>query len=377
MHILIAPNAFKGSLSARNAADCIAEGFHQSKLSCGLTLFPVADGGDGTALLIGEKLKSKSVQKIVADPLGREIESDFEWVDKSKTAIIEMSSASGLRLLKNEELNPLLANTKGTGELITAALNLGAKEIILGVGGSTTVDGGCGLLAELGVRFLDEKQHEILNFPEGLISLKSIDISRLDSRLKNCKIIVLCDVKNTLLGKNGAAAVFGPQKGADEKQVIFLEKCLKQLNDITKQNLNVEMSEIIHGGAAGGVAASLSVFLKAELMNGIDYFLEIMEFDKALKGTDLVITAEGRLDDQTLEGKGPAGVAKKAKEKNIPVVILAGNCPLEPGEKMREIFDAIFPIGHGEIEKDLAIKNTAINLKRTSFEIGNLLAIRK
>lgn len=377
MHIIIAPNAFKASLSARQTADCIADGLRQSNLSCRLTLFPIADGGDGTASLIAEKMKSQSIKKTVHNPLGEKIQAKFSWIEKSKTAIIDMSEASGLRLLKKEELNPLKANSKGTGELIKSALDLGAKKIIMGVGGSATVDGASGLLAELGVRFLDDHQKEILNLPEGLISLKSIDLSGLDPRAKISKIMVLCDVKNTLLGENGAAAVFGPQKGADKKQVLFLEECMKRLNDITKQDLNVEMSSIFHGGAAGGMAAGLSVFLKAELVSGIDYFLDVMDFEETIKDAELVITAEGSLDEQTLEGKGPVGVAKKAKEKNIPVVILAGNVPIEPGKKMHEFFDAIFTIGHGVVPLNEAIQNTPMDLKRTACELGNVLAFKE
>lgn len=377
MHIIIAPNAFKGSLSARQAADFMAEGLHQSNLSCTLTIFPIADGGDGTATLIADKLKSESIEKSVHDPLGRKIEVAFGWVRQSKTALIEMSAASGLRLLKNKELNPLKATTKGTGELIKAALELGAKEIIIGVGGSATVDGAVGLLVELGVHFLDKDQKEILDLPEKLIYLNSIDLTELDPRLKTCKIIVLCDVENTLLGENGAASVFGPQKGADVKQVALLEKGLKQLNDIVRQDLGVDMAAIIYGGAAGGVAAALSAILKAELVSGIDYFLDIMEYEKCLKEADLVITAEGGLDDQTLEGKGPAGVANKAREKNIPVVMLAGNIPLEPGKKMHQYFEAIFPIGHGVVPLHEAMLNTAADLKRTTCQLGNLLAIKE
>lgn len=377
MHIIIAPNAFKGSLSASEAADHIADGLKESQLECRLTKFPIGDGGDGTAELIAEKWNVSTVKTTVHDPLGRKITAGFGWMDKSKTAIIEMSEASGLRLLKNEELNPLKANTKGTGELINAALDKGATKMILGVGGSATVDGASGLLLASGIRFLDEQEEEIRDFPKGLVNLKSIDTSGLDPRLKSCKIIVLCDVKNTLLGKEGAAAVFGPQKGADEKQVDLLEKCLAQFDEITRQDLNVDMSSIVHGGAAGGLAAGLSAFLKAELVSGIDYFLEVMGFEKVLKEADLVITAEGSLDNQTLDGKGPAGIAKLAQEKNIPIVILAGAIPLQPGKEMHRFFDAILPIGHAVVSLEEAIQNTAADLTRTAFELGNLLAIRE
>ncbi len=377
MHIIIAPNAFKGSLSATESAVCIAAGLQESKLQCRLTKFPIGDGGDGTAVLIAEKLNASTIQVTVHDPIGKTITADFGWLEESKTAIIEMSEASGLRLLEKNELNPVKANTKGTGELIKAALDKGATKIVLGVGGSATVDGASGLLMELGVRFFDEDREEIKDVPEGLIGLKSIDISGLDPRLENCEIIVLCDVKNKLLGTNGATAIFGPQKGADKTQVDLLEGCLAQLNKITREDLNVDMSAIIHGGAAGGLAAGLCAFLKADLVSGIDYFLKIMDFEEALKGADLVITGEGSLDEQTLEGKGPTGVAKQAKEKNIPVLMLAGAIPLQPGKEMHEYFDAILPIGHAVVSLEEAMNNTAADLTRTACEIGNILSIRK
>lgn len=374
MHIIIAPNAFKGSLSAKEAAACIADGLKQSSLNCRLTLFPIADGGDGTATLLAEKMKSQRINVTVHDPLGRSVEAGFGWLKETQTAFVEMSEASGLRLLKKEELNPLRANTKGTGELMHAALNQGAKKIIIAVGGSATIDGGCGLLSALGIRFLDENRKEIHDFPEGLSALKTIIIDALDPRLKTCEVVVLCDVKNKLLGKDGAAAVFGPQKGANGNQVILLEKCLKNFNEITKKTCGVDMSSILHGGAAGGVAAALSAFLEAELVSGIDYFLDLMEFDEMLIDADLVITAEGSLDEQTLEGKGPFGVAERARIKNIPVVALAGKIPQTISSKMHEYFSAIFSIGHESSSLEKAIVNTAIDLKRTSCELGNLWA---
>lgn len=376
MHIIIAPNAFKESLSAQEAAECMADGLKQSSLSCRLTIFPIADGGDGTATLVAQRMESEWMKTIVHDPLGRKIEADFGWMEKSKTAIIEMSEASGLRLLKTNILNPLKANTKGTGELIKAALDKGAGEIIMGVGGSATVDGGAGLLSALGVRFLDEYKQEIHDFPEGLLSLNSVETNELDSRLKYCRLTVLCDVRNKLLGVNGAAAVFGPQKGANEKQVILLEKCLKQLNEIVRQDLKTDMSSLLYGGAAGGVAAGLCAFLGADLVSGIDFFLDRLDFEKALKDADLVVTGEGSLDEQTLEGKGPFGVAKKAKEFHVPVVVLAGAIPMKIEEKMHEYFKAIFPISHAVIPLEKAIQNTAADLKRTACELGNLLSLK-
>lgn len=377
MHIIIAPNAFKGSLSATEAADCIAEGFRQSRLSCRLTLFPIADGGDGTAALIVQKSGSELIKSRVHDPIGRNVEATFGWLENTKAAFIEMSETSGLRLLKKEELDPLNANTKGTGQLIRAALDKGAREIVLGVGGSATTDGGTGLLSDLGVRFLDRDQREIMNFPVGLVKLKSIDTANLDRRLKACKLTVLCDVKNTLLGEKGSATVFGPQKGANEEQVLLLEKCLRQFDKVVRRDLGVDMSAIIYGGAAGGVAAGLSAFLHAELVSGIDYFLNVMDFEVVINNADLIITAEGSLDAQTLEGKGPFGVAIKAREKNIPVVILAGAIPFETRDKVQKYFDAIFLIGNAAVSLQEAMENTAVNLKRTARELGNIFALKE
>ena len=267
MYLVVAPNAFKGSLSAEEAACSIAEGLRLSALSCQLALAPVADGGDGTATLIAKKMNCTQVQVEVEDPLGRMVNAVFGWAAGEKTAIIEMSEASGFRLMQKEELNPLLTNTKGTGQLIQAALDMGAQRILLGVGGSATVDGGTGLLQALGIRFLDDKGNEIIELPGELLKLRTIDISTLDPRLRLCEIVVLCDVQNTLLGDNGAAAVFGPQKGASEEGVIRLEKCLQHLNKVTAQALKVEMSSYVYGGAAGGVAAGLAAYINARFIN--------------------------------------------------------------------------------------------------------------
>lgn len=375
MNILIAPNAFKGSLSAEEAAASIAEGFRQSKLFCKLTLMPIADGGDGTAALIAKKMDSQAIDAMVHDPLGRIIKSSFGFLADEKTAIIEMSDASGLRLLKKEDLNPLVANTRGFGELIRAALDKGAEKLLLGVGGSATVDGATGLLRELGIRFFNERGDEIVELPMGLTELKTIDISGLDPRLRSCEIIVLCDVQNTLLGNKGSARVFGPQKGANKNEIFILEKCLQQLNQITEEALGVGMASLIYGGAAGGVAAGLAVFLNAKLVSGIEFFLDTILFDSELQKVDLVITAEGSLDAQTMEGKGPYGVAKRAKNKKIPVIALAGQISLQIKNEMRDYFDAILPIGHAPVSMQEAIQNTSTDLMRSSCELGNLLAL--
>jgi len=376
MHIVIAPNAFKGSLTSQEVAQRIASGFKKSRLSCTLKLIPIADGGDGTAHLITQKMKGRFIQTMVHDPLGKKIKSGFGWHGKTKTAIIEMSDASGVRLLKKEALNPLKSDTRGGGELISAALDKGAKRLIVGVGGSATVDGGSGLLIELGFRFLNQSGEKITQLPVGLLELDHIDTSKKDARLDNCEIVVLCDVANKLLGDNGAAFVFGPQKGASQEEVVLLEKCLRQFNKIVKKDLKIDMDSLMYGGAAGGVAAGLAAFANAKLVSGISYFLDIVHFDDEIQNADLVITAEGSLDAQTLEGKGPYGVAKKAKDKNIPVIVMAGQIPLHPAKDLHQYFNAILAIGHAPSSLEEAIKNTGVDLEQAACELGNLLSLK-
>ena len=223
MNILIAPNAFKHSLTAEEAALAIREGFLQSNLDCSCECFPVGDGGDGTGELILKKCTGQLRETIAHNALGKEINSSFGLIDNGKTAVIEMADASGIRLLKQEELNPLIATSFGTGEQMKAALDLGVNKIILGMGGSATVDGGTGILKALGIRFLNAHKEELKNLPGSLSELDSMDVSGLDPRISHCEIVVLCDVDNLMLGNNGAAAMFGPQKGASTADVKKLD----------------------------------------------------------------------------------------------------------------------------------------------------------
>src|SRR5450432_1088868 len=302
MHILIAPNAFKNSLNAVNVAAAIGEGLQESKLNCSCEYFPIGDGGDGTAALIIQKLNGAIINVEVPDALGRNIHALFGLTDNGNTAVIELADASGLRLLQPQELNPLQATTYGTGELIKHALDRGVIRIIMCIGGSATVDGGTGILQALGVRFLNNENKILKGLPKNLVDLTAIDFSGLDKRILNCELIILCDVENKLLGETGSAKIFGPQKGASEKDVQKLEAALSKLRDIALRETSKDMAAIKHGGAAGGVAAALSVFCNAQLVNGIDYFLTATAFDKALQKADLVITGEGSIDAQTLQG---------------------------------------------------------------------------
>ena len=373
MHILIAPNAFKNSLDAAKVAEAINNGLHKSKLVCTTTSFPVADGGDGTAGLLIDHLGGQLIHAIVKDPLERKITSSFGWIEKDKTAIIELAAASGLRLLKADEYDPLITTTQGTGELMIEALNKDATRIFLCIGGSATVDGGTGILKAVGIKFFDAERNELDNLPASLSSLAEIDITGLDKRIVNTEISILCDVENPLLGPNGAAAVFGPQKGATAKDVQLLEAGLTKFRDVVFNKSAKDMAVIKHGGAAGGVAATLHTFLNARLVNGIDYFLEVTGFEKELRKADLVITGEGSIDEQTLQGKGPFGVAKGAKEFSLPVIAFAGRVAIAPGQSSQQYFDRLISINENEDDLEQAIKNTYTNLEKAAQQLGDSL----
>lgn len=376
MHILIAPNAFKNALGAAGAAAAIAEGLQRSRLDCTCTGFPIADGGDGTGPLIVSRCGGQMIACAVHDPFGRPIQSQFGLIDQGKTAVIEMADASGLRLLQPEELNPMQASSAGTGELIRCALDAGAERIVIAMGGSATVDGGCGILHALGTKFYNADEEELSPVPEQLSYLKTVDTSGLDKRLAACEVVVLCDVNNQLLGQQGAAAVFGPQKGADPDMVVRLDAFLNRLGGIALKQYGRDLSTLKYGGTAGGAAAGLYGFAHAELVNGIEYFMQLTGFENVLNQCDLLVTGEGSIDSQTLQGKGPFGVAKMAKRWGIPVVGLAGSIPLHADAELAGYFDSLMAIGNEPVELKEALKKTRENLVRTAESLGNLLAVK-
>jgi glycerate kinase len=308
----------------------------------------------------------------VKDPAGREITAGFFITGKESTAIIEMADASGLRLLQPGEKNPMLTSSFGTGQLMKAALDNHVKKIILCIGGSATVDGGCGILAALGVVFLDKNGKELQPIPADLLHLHAVDISSLDVRLKHTPVQILCDVKNPLAGSNGAAAVFGPQKGADTDAVTLLENMLQNFSALTESTTGKDIRSVTGGGAAGGTAAGLFGIIDAQLFSGIDYFLSLTDFDTALQKADHVITAEGSIDRQTLEGKGPAGVAVRAKQKCIPVTGFTG-MPA-PRDGFQELFDEIICINPPGIDPEEAMRSTYQHLMHAAKDWGNNVA---
>jgi glycerate 2-kinase len=375
MKIVVAPNAFKNSLSADEAARAIITGLQKSSLRCECLFFPVGDGGDGTGALLASHLRAKEIYTGVHDPLGIQIESHFFLTDHH-VAIIELADASGLRLVERAKLNPLKSSTFGTGELIKCALDHQATEVILCVGGSATVDGATGILRALGVKFINADGVEITALPEKLNEISHLDVSKLDSRLMQCSITILCDVDNPITGINGSAKIFGPQKGATPSDVLFLEKGLKHLCDILKMQFDISVHGLPKGGAAGGVSGVLHAVIGSSLVSGIEFFLKITRFDEVLIRSNLVITGEGNFDDQTLQGKGPMGVALAAKERSIEVIGICGKVSVSDMRQTSKYFDRLMAIQSESVSLDEAIAYAANNLEQASFELGNILANR-
>jgi glycerate kinase len=276
-------------------------------------------------------------------------------------------------LLQRDELNPMRTSSYGTGELINAALGKGVTKIIIAMGGSATVDGGCGILKALGIDFLDSEGKRLKAIPDELLKMVKIDHAGLGRRIKDTEIVILCDVNNKLLGPEGAATVFGPQKGASPADVKLLDSFLAIFAAVSKAQLGTDMTTIKHGGAAGGATAGLYTWLNAKLVNGIEYFLSLTGFDQALKRTDLVITGEGSIDAQTLQGKGPYGVAVEAKKRNLSVVGLAGRIPPNPDAALQKYFDVLLSINREFIDMPAAIANTEKNLIETAHGLGDLI----
>lgn len=373
MRILISPNAMKGSLTAFQFANAIAEGLLIADPDLQVDTLPIADGGDGTAEILVNYLKGEFIYTRVHDPIGRIIDSRFGWIEEMKTAIIELADASGMKLISSEERNPMAASTYGTGELIVAALNRGAVKIILGLGGSATVDGGVGLLNALGGRILDKRKNGIKPGGDGLMEIDEIVFDQIHPLLANCKFEIITDVSNPLLGHEGAAAVFGPQKGASAEQVEMLEKGLTNLNQIILRQTGTDYSFLPGLGAAGGAALPLVAFLGGTIVPGAEYILDCLEFGKHLLSSDLVFTGEGSIDAQTLNGKGPMAVASRARKMGIPVIALGGSISGEADSQ----FDALFSVINAPMDCEFAMRNAYHLVRIQSMEIGKLIKIMR
>ncbi len=369
MKIVIAPNSLKGSLSARAAAEAMAGGVLRAAPQAELVLLPVADGGDGLLDVLEEVLQAERLPLTVTGPLHTPVSASFLYNPSRRLAVIEMATAAGLALLTPDQYKPLAATSFGVGELLRAALDQGAGQIILGIGGSATNDGGTGMARALGARFLDQAGNELPGDGSSLAQIDKIRLDGLDPRLAQADIQVICDVNNPLLGEHGAARVFAAQKGANPEQILQLEAGLAQLAEVIERDLGRDVRELPGAGAGGGLAAGLSAFLQADLTAGAERVLELLELKQALAGADLVLTAEGRLDAQTHHGKAPAAVAARARTLGIPCVAVAGN--LSPGSDTLPDsgIDAAFSLCPGPVSPDQALQGASHYLADTTEQV--------
>lgn len=330
MHVLIAVDSFKGSLSSQKAGEAITAGIQRVFPDATTEVITMADGGEGTVEAIVQAEDGKIQVIRVTSPIGEKVESILGQLPDG-TVVLEMASASGLPLVPKEKRNPLVTSTYGTGELILKAMDLGAKQIVMGIGGSATNDGGAGMAQALGVKLLDREGRELEPGGEALARLERIDISGIDPRLKQTKVIVMCDVVNPLCGPCGASAVYGPQKGATPEMVKRLDENLAHFAQKIREQLGLDLADVPGAGAAGGLGAGLLAFTRAELKTGVEAILDTVGFDERLKHADVVITGEGRIDGQSVYGKVPMGVAKRAIKYGKPTLAIVGS--IGPGSE--------------------------------------------
>ncbi len=357
MKIVIAPNAFKDSMTSAAAAEAIRAGVLRAAPEARTAQVHVADGGDGLHQVFREVFPGEEKRLEVTGPLFEKIRAEYYFMPERRTAVIEMARASGLALLKTEQRNARATTTLGTGELALAAIRDGARKILVGIGGSATNDGGIGFATALGARFLDASGREVKPVGEDLVKIASVDLSGLRFNPGEISFEAVCDVDNPLTGERGAAAVFGPQKGASPEDVRHLDAGLKNLAARTRASLGVDKENLPGAGAAGGLGFGLAAFVGADLRPGVEVVLDMVGIDRELEGADLALTAEGRLDFQTAFGKGPAGVGMRAKKWGVPCFALAGGLLGDISNLHRIGIDACFSLCRAPMSLEEAIKN--------------------
>ena len=373
MKILVAPDSYKGSLPSVKVSEVMTRAVKAAFPGSQVVQNPLSDGGEGLTEALLYAVGGRKIKVSVHDPLMRPITSFYGLIDDGKTAIIEMSAASGLELLEPGELNPLITSSYGTGELIRATLDQHCKKIIIGAGGSATVDGGIGAVQALGGRFVDEKGYELLPGGGQLNRLFAIDLKSLDKRLKKVKILIASDVTNPLTGKEGAAAVYAPQKGATPEMADILEKNLEHLAEIVKKQLDTDMAAMKYGGAAGGLVAGLVTFLHAKAMGGFDLVKKITRLDKKIQEADLVFTGEGKTDRQTLFGKAPYALARLSSRFHVPVIDFTGWYDATDNPSLEKTFTAIVPIHPYPMTLEEAFAKTEKHLSMAVISVMKLI----
>lgn len=377
MKIILAPDSFKGNLTALQVANALEEGIRRVLPDADCVKAPMADGGEGTVQSLVDATGGRFIRARVTGPAGRPVSARYGLLANAKTAVIEMAEASGLPLVTGEDKNPLRTTTFGTGELMLDAARQGAREIILGIGGSATNDGGVGMAQALGVRFLDQ-QGAVIKTPGAggmLDRIDRIDSAGLDPLIKNIRVIVACDVNNPLCGKDGAAHVFGPQKGATPAMIQVLDANLGHLGRIIKRDLNREVAELKGAGAAGGLGAGLVAFVGAKMQSGIDIVLVATRIEAHLKDADLVITGEGRVDFQTIAGKTPVGVARRARGHQVPVVAVGGSIADDANGVFAHGIDGLESACARDMSRQEAIRHSRAHLANAAERILHLILI--
>ena len=372
MRVVLAPDKFKGSASAREVAGALAAGLRAARPDLEIAEFPVADGGDGT-VAAAVAAGFAEIQVTAAGPVGDPVGTSFAL--RGRTAVVELADVTGLRRLPGPGLAPLTASTFGVGQVITAALDAGATEIVLGVGGSASTDGGAGMLQALGARLTDAGGRDLARGGAALAGLAAVDLAGLDRRIARARFLVACDVDSPLTGPAGAAAVFGPQKGAGPAEVGLLDRALAHWAAVTARVTGRDAARVPGAGAAGGTAFGALAYLGADLVAGADLVLGLIGFDAALAGAGLVVTGEGSLDRQTLTGKAPLGVARAAARRGVPVVAVAGRVLLTGPELAAAGFTIAYALTDLEPDPAIAMSRTADLLKRVGARIAARLPI--
>lgn len=374
MTITLAFDSFKGSLTSEEVADAFQEGLLSTLPHCTVNKVCIADGGEGTAEALVRTLHGEWCETIVSDPLGHDIKARYGIIRHESTAIMEMAVASGLPLLRPEERNPMKTTTYGTGQLIANAINQGCRKFLIGIGGSATNDGGTGMLRALGFRFIDKEGHELTGGGEILEHIHRIDNTLALPQLNECLFTVVCDVNNPLYGPNGAAHVFAPQKGADKEMVALLDKGLRNYADTIMRFNGKDIACVPGAGAAGGMGAGMMAMLDARLEKGIDLILDTIHFEDIIKGSDLVVTGEGRIDHQTLMGKAPGGVLKRAMAQGIPTLAIGG-CIQWCRELQESAFKEIICINPNNLPETQAMQHDIAmkNVRQTGRQVATMI----
>ncbi|ORT52428.1 glycerate kinase (plasmid) [Vibrio sp. qd031] len=374
MKIVIAPDSFKESLSALEVSKCIETGFRHIFPEAEYHLLPLADGGEGTVDVLLHSLQGEVKRCLVTDPIGTPIQATWAVLDGGQTALIEIAAASGLDKVEVGNRNPTKSTCFGTGELIKAALDSGVTKIMLGLGGSASNDGGAGILEALGGKLVDANGDVIGRGGEALLNLNRIDLSGLHPRCRDVEFVVACDVSNPLCGEHGASAVFGPQKGATSEQVIMLDHALSTMAQVAAEHLDKNHSETPGFGAAGGAALGLSLAFNIELISGIDMVLDAVKVDSLLEDCHLLLTGEGKIDNQTLQGKTPYGIASRAKARNIPVIAVSGSVGRDV-DNLYQYMDCLFGTVRSPAPLSQVLEEAQANVTNVSRNIASTLKL--